>query len=111
MTKITEEEYQNLYENFETTTLLTAVDKIDEMRHHLGDGENWEPSQIRTDLLKLHQLAMDVVNNSWMDQAQALFDRASDLEMQLFDMMEALECVQATIEKLTELYPESLVHA
>lgn len=107
-TKMTKEEWQNLYENFETTWLLDAVGQIDEARQHLGDGENWEPPQIRIDLLKLHQLAMDVVNNGWMDSAQELFDMACDLEMQVSDIMEALESVQQTLNKLTDLYPENL---
>lgn len=111
MVKMTNEEWQNLYENFETTWLLDAVKKIDEARQHLGDGENWEAPQIRTDLLNLHQLAMDVVNNGWTEKAGELFDMASDLEMQVSDILEALEAVQQTLSKLTELYPESLAYA
>lgn len=91
--------------------VIEAIDHIDEARQHLGDGKNWEPPQIRTDLFQLHQLAMDVVNNGWTDQAQELFDSASDLEMQVSDIIEALESVQLTLNKLTELYPESLLNA
>jgi len=108
VTKMTDEEWQNLYENFETTLLLGAVDHIDNLRQHLGDGENWEPPQIRTDLLKLHQLAMDVVNNGRTDKAQDFFDLANDLDMQIFDITEELKAVQNTIDKLLDLYPESL---
>ncbi len=108
MAKMTEEEWQNLYENFETTALLDAVNEIDKTRQHLGDGENWKPPQIRTDLLRLHGLAMDVVNNGWMDNVQKLFDMAGDLEMQVDDIIESLEKVRETLSKLNELYPESL---
>ena len=109
MAKMTEEEWQNLYENFETTWLLEAVDHIDNARGYLGDGENWEPPQIRTDLLRLHQLAMDVVNSGCTDKAQKFFDMANELEMQVSDLVEELEAVQDTLTKLTNLYPESLV--
>ena len=68
MAKVTEEEWQALYENFETTWLLSAVDQLDKVRGVLADGENWEPPEIRTNLLKLHQLAMDVVNKGWTSQ-------------------------------------------
>lgn len=108
MTKMTEEEWQNLYENFETTWLLEAVDHIDNARGYLGDGENWEPPQIRTDLLKLHQLAMDVVNKGWTSKTQEFFDLANDLDMQIFELIEELEFVQNTLTKLIDLYPESL---
>jgi hypothetical protein len=109
MAEMTEEEWQNLYENFETTWLLEAVDHIDNARGYLGDGENWEPPQIRIDLLELHQLAMDVVNNNRADKAQEFFDMAVGLEMQVSDLIEELEAVQATLNKLIDLYPESLV--
>ena len=40
MVKITEEEWQKLYENFDTHSLLEAVDHIDEMRGHTwGTGQ------------------------------------------------------------------------
>ena len=106
---MTDEEWQNLHENFETTWLLDAVKHIDEARRHLGDGENWEPLEIRTDLLKLHQIAMDVINNGWADKEQEFFDMAGGLEIQVFDTIEALTAVQNILDKLIELYPESLV--
>ena len=110
MQDITEEEWQTIHENFETTTLLTAVDKIDEVRSHLSDRDYCQPPEIRDDLLKLHQVAMEVVNKGYQDNetVSKLFDLANDLDMQLFEIMEAMEFVQNTIEKLTELYPESL---
>ena len=111
MAEITDEEWQNLYENFETTLLLDAVDKIDEARTSLGDGENFEPPEIRTDLLKLHQLAMDVINNGHKDKCESLFEMANDLEFQIDDLVQSLEFVQNTLLKLTELYPESLSYA
>ena len=105
---MTEEEWQQLYENYETTWLLTAVDKIDKARGHLGDGENWEQPQIRTDLLTLHGLAMEVVNNGWTSKARQLFEMAYDLEDQVSDLIESLEAVQEILSKLTGLSPENL---
>ncbi|MHB1948857.1 MAG: transposase [Gammaproteobacteria bacterium] len=111
MTKMTNEEWETLHDNFETTLLLDAVKKIDDARTHLGDGENWEPPQIRIDLLKLHQLAMDVVNNGWTENAEDFFEMANDLEMQVSDIIESLESVQNTLNKLLELHPESLAYS
>jgi len=93
MAKMTQKEWEKLYENFETTWLLAAVDHIDNARGYLGDGDNWEPPQMRTDLLKLHQMAMDVVNNGWTKKAQEFFASASDLEMQVSDLIEELEVI------------------
>ena len=61
--RITDEEWDKLSpENFETHSLLRAVDAMDELRDDLNDGEDAAPPQLRTDLLKLHQLAMAVIN-------------------------------------------------
>ena len=103
-----EVDFQELYENFETTSLLGAVDHIDQARTHLGDGENWKPPQMRTDLLKLHGLAMDVINNGWTSKAKELFEMAFDIEDQLTDLMESIEQVYDVISKLTDLCPEEL---
>ena len=35
---MTDEEWQHLYENFETTELLSAVDAVDSLRDDLNDG-------------------------------------------------------------------------
>ena len=108
MEGITNDEWQNIHDNFESRQLLTAVDHIDIARHHLGDGDNWEPPQIRTDLLKLHEMAMDVINYSDTENIQEMFHMAIDLEMQVDSIIESLEVIQETLGKLTDLYPESL---
>ena len=110
MSEMTDEEWQHLYENFETTDLLTAVDLIDEVRGVLGDGPNWEPPELRINLLKLHQLAMDVVNQGDKDHAQEMFDLANELDMEVFGLLESLEAIQRVLSQLTDLYPESLMY-
>jgi len=101
-----ENAWQKLYENYETTWLLDAVDKLDELRTYLADGGALEPPQIRTDLLKLHSLAMNVVNHSEASQLQEMMDLAFDLEDQTSDMLATLKKVHETIQKLIDLLPE-----
>ena len=110
--RITDEEWDELSpENFETHSLLRAVDVVDELRGELNDGEDGAPPQLRDDLLKLHQLAMAVINQGSRSQVADLFDLAVDLEDQVQSMMTALEQVQETLSQLTALYPESLSYA
>jgi hypothetical protein len=109
---ITDEEWDELTpENFDTTALLRAVDAIDEMRNYLNDTENSEPPQLRTDLLRLHQLAMAVFNQGSRGQVAELFEFAVDLDDQVYSLMTSLEQVQETLSQLTALYPESLSYA
>lgn len=108
---ITDEEWDKISpENFETATLLKAVDAVDELRCDLNDGEYARPPQIRTDLLRLHQLAMAVINEGSRSQVSDLFELATDLEDQVLGMMTELEKVQETLSQLTSLYPESLFY-
>jgi hypothetical protein len=81
------------------------------LRNDLNDGENFRPPEIRTDLLKLHELAMAVVNNGALGQAAEMFDLAMDLEGQVSHMMTELQQVQDTLSELVSLYPESLADA
>ena len=64
---------QNLYESFETTDLLAAVDLLDEVRGVLGDGPGWEPPELRTNLLNLHQLAIEDWQRRCPDEIDAPF--------------------------------------
>lgn len=48
---------------------------------------------------------MDVVNHGVTSRAQALFELAIEIDDQLSDLSEALEKIQDTIGKLTDLYP------
>ena len=83
MSTMTEEEWQHLYENFETTELLSAVDAVDCLRDDLNDGEGCRPPELRTNLLKLHELAMAVVNNGSRSQASKMFGLAMNLDEQV----------------------------
>lgn len=110
MTTMSDAEWQHLYENFETADLLAAVDAVDSLRDDLNDRDHDAPPAIRDDLLKLHQLAMAVVNNGARDQAHEFFDLAGALDDQVSGMMESLEQIRDTLAQIMQLYPESMVY-
>lgn len=60
-------------DNFETSSLLRAVD---DLRCDLNDGGHAAPQQIRTDLLRLHRVAMDVLNGGSRNLVPSLFEPA-----------------------------------
>lgn len=101
-----EEEYLRLYQNFETRRLLDAVDAVDNLRDDLNDGEDGRPPELRSRLLKLHTLAMAVVNEGARSRAAALFELAADLDMQVSQMLTELESIQETLDALLALAPE-----
>ena len=57
----------NLYKNFETAELLDCL------RDDLNDGDGCPPLELRTNLLKLHELAMNLdeqVGHMWVGQGR-----------------------------------------
>ena len=108
---MTEEEWERLYNNYDTTSLLRAVDDIDELRGSLGDGPNLEPPKIRDDLLKLHQLAMNVVNLGQEGDLHQMAQLALDLQDQTDDMLETLQNVNQAVNKLIALLSTSAVNS
>lgn len=102
---MTDDEWQAQYENFETQWLLDAIDDVDTLRSHLSEDERDQPPEIRDKLFKLHQLAMAVVNEGSHSKIDELFDLATELEDEVFEMMEALTRLRDTLTKLTDLRP------
>lgn len=93
--------------DFDTTALLRAVDDVDAMREHL-DGDGYAPPEIRNELLRLHQLAMEVVNEDPTDKEarRAMFELALEVEERIDDLDEALDRLRETIGSLVELAPD-----
>ena len=108
MTEMNDADWEALHENFETAELLSAVDSFDALRGYLNDRENFQPPEIRGDLLKLHGLAMKVIGAGARGGATEMFDLAEDLEDQIARMLEEMEQIADTLEKLTSLRPKSL---
>ena len=92
---MTEEELQHCYENYETADLLRVL--------------NNGPINRRDDLFKLHGYAMEVCNNGDDTNAIEMFDLAEELSMEVSEQIERLEQLQEQLDKLTDLYPESIL--
>ena len=108
MAKMNDRDWEALHENFDTAELLTAVDSLDALRGHLNDRADFQPPEIRGELLKLHGLAMKVIGAGARGGAAKMFDLAEDLEEQVAQMLEEIEQIADTLGKLTSLRPKSL---
>lgn len=100
MSSITDEEWDRLWQDdpFETAKLLWLIDAVDWRGH--GD--------LRTEILHLHRLVMDVFNEGRRFQVGKLFELAFDLEERVCDLGERFDPVKKVLSVLTDLYPESL---
>lgn len=98
--------HHTFYEKFETSDLLDAVSHLDILRQALSDDEDWRPPEVRQDLLKLHQLAMEVSHRGDMTQAQPMFDLAFEIEDQLLTVWESLTAIEKIVQGITDLADE-----
>ena len=108
MAEMSDRDWEALHENFDTADLLSAVDSFDALRGYLNDRDDFQPPEIRGELLKLHGLAMKVIGAGARGGADEMFDLAEDLEKQLAKMMEKMEQIVDALGKLTSLRPKSL---
>jgi hypothetical protein len=106
--KMTEDERRNLRENFTSSWLLDAVKEVDTLRDYFTDRDGPRPPEIRETILRLHALALEVVNRGHKSRAREFFDLAVDLDDEFVEAAASLERIQRTVAKLADLYPESL---
>lgn len=105
---ITDQDYEDLVDSFDTSTLLEAVDELDELRSDFADRENGAPMELRDELLKLHQVAMDVVHNGARSKALEMFDLAADIESEMDELIDQLQTLRDTVGSLTDQRPDYL---
>ena len=87
-------------DEFETHSLLEAVDDLDSIRGILTDGPNLEPPQVRIDLMKLHKLAIRVCNEGEGDSSE-LMELAIDIEDQLDEIRDASDHIIEVLRGIT----------
>lgn len=105
MTTLSQEDWQRL-SDFDTELLLSCVNTLDVLRGKLADDEQMRPPEVRTQFLQLHRLATAVIEHRTQDKATEFFSLAHELDMELFEMAQALDFMQQTLAELTDLFPE-----
>jgi hypothetical protein len=103
---MTDEEWTKFDAGFASAELLAVVNRIDELRGYLNDGDRHAPPEIRTDALKLQMLSARVLNEGARSKAPEMFDLAEDLESQAGNMIDHLEEIQQILARLIEFRPD-----
>ena len=95
MSSITDNEWDRLWQDdpFETARLLWLIDAVD-----------WRgQSELRTEILDLHRLAMDVFNEGRRYQVGKLFELAVDLEERVRELGARFDPVKSVLSALTSI--------
>ncbi len=107
MLRMTNEEWEKLQDGFDTRRLLDAASDVDDLRGSLSD-DGLQPSAIRGRMFKLHELAVEVINDGAQDQAGELFELAPELDDEAPDILEAATRLHEALSALMEMRPASL---
>ena len=86
---------------FETRRLFDLVNDVDLLRSRLSD-EGITPPELRTDLLRLHGLALRWTNTGSVADADEAFALASDVESEAWEILEAAARLYNIVTELTE---------
>ncbi len=105
--QLTEEEREDIDDNFESQSLLDAIDQVDKLRSIFGDRDINRPPEIREDLMALHGVVFDAITQgSPHPKELEIWDMASDIESYLDEAREAIDEIQETLTALIETMPE-----
>lgn len=92
---------ETLQNGFDTTRLADAVDALDQIRYRI-DG-------LRDDLLDLHTMAMDVVNDNPYgnrpSREEPIWSMAEMLASEILEYINGLEKTYETLEQIETLIP------
>lgn len=91
------------FEDFDTSLLLEALNTLDEVRGSLADGDDLTPPEIRTDLMKLHDIALDVFAYGGSGRSGEMFELAAELDLEIGIMVDDLKSIQEKLSELLEL--------
>lgn len=95
---------EDLQQNFETMSILDAVDTIDEIRYRIC-----EPEGLRSDLLRLHGLAHALINGDYTNASEKngpIWELAEELESDIGEWADKLRAMSLMLDKLALLVPD-----
>lgn len=90
---------------FEPRDLLNALEALDRIRAAVSDMDS---SSMRSELLSLHEVAVDTYPAGSTLELIALYEAAEDLESTAFDLMEQATKLHGFLESLTDTEPKDL---
>jgi Mg/Co/Ni transporter MgtE len=106
MIKLSEEGIQELWEKYETMQILYAVDALDEVRGIIAD-DGIRPPEIRAQLLKIHQLVHQQLNEGFTltdEEVEQLADLIDEVDMAVFQVIEQLQKIKKTLRPLQKMF-------
>ena len=97
---------EHLQASFDTSRLLAAVEVIDHLRARICD-----PDGRRADLLALHQMAVEVINEDTpavvaRSEQATIWEHAVDVEFEVSDFADQLREIADLVEELAALAPD-----
>jgi len=107
--KLSNKGVDKLYNSYDTMDLLYAVDALDQVRYLLADDDKTlRPPEIRQRLMRLHQLASQLLNEFGQlsdKESEELLNLREEIESEVFEMQSHLDKIYDALRPLEDLYP------
>jgi molecular chaperone GrpE (heat shock protein) len=97
---VDEKALETLQNSFDTRRLLAAVDAVDQIRARIDE--------LRDDLLDLHRMAAEVINEDYdtrPSREEPIWELAEMLASEMLEFMDGLREAYHTVEELESLAP------
>lgn len=104
---LTDEQKEHIYENFDSSEILEAVDAVDKLRGLFADRDICRPPEIREDLMNLHGVVFESITQNGTHEEEAnMLEMVIDIEDVLVDAREAIEQISDVMDRLQALVPD-----
>lgn len=105
--KLTEDEFEKIYENFESADLLTAIDHLDQLRYLMDDQEDLRPPVSREHLFKLHDSIFAICGHYIRKlDVEGTHDMLDELHDLIFNLQDNAQKLERILDNLRETLPE-----
>jgi len=84
-------------DHFDSWELLSAVDRLDNIRYVLADKDDMGPPQARRDLMELHQLVFDAVRYSGKHDREKILELLEDVQDVVREVLENAESISDSL--------------
>ena len=97
MARVNRQVLERLRAEYDTRQILDAVDALDEIRSLVRDDDNVGPPEVRSDLLKLHGMAHNLIN-----EGHSSLPDDEDISVLAFDIEDTIDTIRDNAEKILD---------
>jgi len=103
--KLNQDGMEELWNSYDTTQIIHAVDALDQIRYVISDDEDFKPPEIRSQLLRIQKLASKTITGGYSltdEEIEELADLLDEADRTVTDMIGQLKKIQKALKPLLD---------